>query len=48
MFSSRESSQPGIEPRSPALQADSSLSEPLGKPHKYSIFYEEVAQYKVH
>ena len=23
---------PGIEPRSPALQADSLLSEPLGKP----------------
>ena len=30
---SRGSSQPGIEPRSPALQADSSLSEPPGKPH---------------
>ena len=25
---------PGIEPRSPALQADSLLSEPLGKPMK--------------
>ena len=24
---------PGIEPRSPALQADSLLSEPLGKPN---------------
>ena len=23
---------PGIEPRTPSLQADSSLSEPLGKP----------------
>ena len=29
---------PGIEPGSPALQADSSLSEPPGKPHK-SIYY---------
>ena len=28
---SRGSSHPGIEPRSPALQADSFLSEPLGK-----------------
>ena len=25
---------PGIEPRSPALQADSLLSEPPGKPHE--------------
>ena len=25
---------PGIEPRSPALQADSLPSEPAGKPHK--------------
>ena len=29
---SRESSQPGIEPRSPTLQADSLPSEPPGKP----------------
>ena len=29
---SRVSSQPGIEPRSPALQVDSSPSEPPGKP----------------
>ena len=29
---SRGSSQPGIEPRSPALQMDASPSEPLGKP----------------
>ena len=29
---SRGSSQPGIEPRSPALQADSLLSEPPGNP----------------
>ena len=28
---SRESFQPGIKPRSPALQADSLLSEPPGK-----------------
>ena len=27
---------PGIEPRSPALQADSSPSEPPGKPRKYT------------
>jgi len=27
---SRESSDPGIKPRSPASQADSLLSEPLG------------------
>ena len=32
MFSSRESSQPRIEPRSLALQADSLPSEPPGKP----------------
>jgi len=28
----RGSSRPGIEPASPALQADSLLTEPLGKP----------------
>ena len=32
MPSSRASSYPGIKPRSPALQADSLPSEPLGKP----------------
>ena len=32
MPSSRGLSNPGIEPRSPALQADSILSEPPGKP----------------
>ena len=32
MASSRDLPNPGIEPRSPALQADSSLSEPPGKP----------------
>ena len=32
MPSSMGSSNPGIEPRSPALQADSLLSEPPGKP----------------
>ena len=31
---SKGSSQPGIEPRSPALQADSSPSKPPGKPPK--------------
>ena len=30
---SRESSQPGIQPGCPALQADSLPSEPLGKPY---------------
>ena len=35
-FSSR-SSQPGIEPGSPALQADSLLSEPLGKPKNTGV-----------
>ena len=29
---SRESSNPGIEPRSPELQVDSSPAEPQGKP----------------
>ena len=33
----RGSSDPGIEPRSPELQADSLLSEPPGKP-KSSLF----------
>ena len=28
---------PGTEPRSPALQADSLLSEPLGKPYLYIV-----------
>ena len=30
---------PGIEPRSPALQADSSLPEPPGKPTVVGLFY---------
>ena len=30
---------PGIELRSPALQADSLLSEPAGKPHLYHILW---------
>ena len=34
--SSRESSHPGLEPKSPALQEDSLLSEPPGKPQPYS------------
>ena len=37
IFFSRASAQPGIEPRSPALQVDSLLSEPPGKPHKTPI-----------
>ena len=39
MPSSRGSSNPGIEPRFPALQADSLLSEPLGKPNTYVYMY---------
>ena len=34
---SRGSSQPGIEPRSPALQVDSLPAEPQGKPVTHSI-----------
>ena len=30
---------PGIKPRSPALQVDSLLSEPPGKPFKFLILY---------
>ena len=37
MPSSRGSSQPRIEPRSPALQADSLKSEPPGNPKKTNI-----------
>ena len=36
MPSSRDLPNPGIEPRSPAFQADSLLSEPPGKPRKLS------------
>ena len=34
---SRESSQPGVEPRFPALQADSLPTEPPGKPYPFKI-----------
>ena len=34
-------SSPGIEPESPALQADSLLSEPPGKPHMASLKVKE-------
>ena len=34
----RDVPDPGIEPRSPALQADALLSEPPGKPHHYLGF----------
>ena len=37
MPSSRGSFQPGIEPRAPALQADSLQSEPPGKPKKTGV-----------
>ena len=30
---------PGIEPRSPTLQADASLSEPTGRPHTHICIY---------
>ena len=33
---SRDLPEPGIEPWSPTVQADASLSEPPGKPHRYS------------
>ena len=33
--SPRDLPNPGIEPRSPALQADSLASEPPGKPYKF-------------
>ena len=39
---SRGSSDPGIEPRSPPLQADSFLSEPPGKPSPLRKPFEEV------
>ena len=41
---SRESSQPGIEPTSPAEQADSLLSEPPGK----SITYKKCNIFRIH
>ena len=34
----KESSNPGIEPGSPVMQADSLLTEPLGKPY-FSILF---------
>ena len=37
MPSLRGSSQPGIEPRSPALQADALTSEPPGKPIAFPL-----------
>ena len=36
--SPRDLPSPGIEPRSPALQVDSLLAEPQGKPNKYYSF----------
>jgi len=35
--SSRGSSQPGIEPRSPTLQADTLAAEPQGKPRNTGV-----------
>ena len=37
MPSSRDLPNPGIEPKSPALQADSLLSEPPGKPRNTGV-----------
>ena len=37
IHSSRGSSNPGIKPRSPVLQADSLPSEPLGKPKNMGV-----------
>ena len=37
MLSSGDLSIPGIEPRSPTLQANSLLSEPLGKPKNTGV-----------
>ena len=37
MPSSRDLPNPGIKPRSPALQADSLLSEPPGKPMNIGV-----------
>ena len=36
---------PGIEPRSPALQADTLLSEPPGKKHMLPIFPHQNTSY---
>ena len=36
---------PGIEPGSPALQADSSLSEPPGMPHGRGIYLNIILEY---
>ena len=38
---------PGIEPRSPALQADSLPSEPPGKPRQYIITYKQKHKIKI-
>ena len=41
--SSGDLPDPGIKPRSPALRADASLSEPPGKPKKQSDFQKSLA-----
>ena len=38
--------KPGIEPRSPALQADALLSEPPGKPQKDKVVLKETAGHR--
>ena len=44
---SRRSSNPGIEPRSPTLQADSLLSEPPGKPNFFCGHFSTVKIFSV-
>ena len=39
---SRGSSQPRIEPRFPALQVDSSLAEPQGKPFHFHFYIKQI------
>jgi len=41
--SSGDLPNPGIEPRSPALQADSLPSEPLEKPQKNTILFKNLS-----
>ena len=41
---SKESSDPGMEPRTPAVQEDSLLTEPPGKPY-FLIFFLHLLDY---
>ena len=42
LFSLGDLLNPGIEPRSPMLQADSLLSEPRGKPYIYTYTHTHI------